>query len=139
MGLTLESKNVRFDMGYGGFRDFRLLVAKAASEELHEHYNNLLTTLMAGLEKEKRDELVSRYDAKIDQLVSKGVASTEVVDFLYSSDCEGELKKEDAVKIYELIKDFDDDIKIGYHGRPDCATMADMKRLLSGDSDVCWH
>jgi hypothetical protein len=33
-------------------------------------------------------------------------------------------------KIYEVIKDYDDNVLYGYAGRPDCAKFKDFKKIV---------
>lgn len=54
----------------------------------------------------------------------------EVIYFLYASDCEAEMPVEVCEKIYEVIKDYDDDLLYGYSGRADCAMFKDFKDLV---------
>ena len=54
----------------------------------------------------------------------------DILCFLYASDCEATMGEDVCKKLYEIIKDYDDDIAYGYCGREDCATFKDFKELV---------
>lgn len=55
---------------------------------------------------------------------------SDILDFLYESDCSGEMDVKHCHSIYEVIKDYDDNICYGYAGQRDCAMFKDFKRLV---------
>lgn len=128
MGVTIESKNYSIDMGYDGFKRLRTKIAELTTEEIAKHYKHLddaphfggISHLFFESYNKKIEELDKKYNYKYDV----------VLNFLYASDCNAEIPYTHCEKIYELIKDYDDDILYGYVGQPDCAKFADFKNLV---------
>lgn len=125
MGITISSKRYGCDMGYGGFSRFRDLVSEKVSEKFNTHYMKLNSLDAMFLIGDARKEYFREYDA--------------ITNFLYQSDCEGSIDRNQAKQIYELIKDCDDEIIFGYIGRKDCAKMRDMKSIFSDKTKVSWN
>ena len=129
MGITIESKNKEIDLGYGGFMNLRTKVAELAGEDIGEHYRNLHKAPMFG--EEQRKEFFKKYDKKTAELDKKYNGEINcILHFLYASDCEAEMPVDVCEKIYEVIKDYDDDLLYGYSGRADCAMFKDFKELV---------
>lgn len=63
MGVTIESKNLSADMGYGGFGRFRSKVASLSNQEFGKHYSALDKALFS-LDEEERDSFFKEYNAK---------------------------------------------------------------------------
>ena len=136
MGITIESKNKEIDLGYGGFMNLRTKVAELAGEDIEEHYRNLHKAPIFG--EDKRKEFFKEYDKKIAELDEKYNGEMNcILHFLYASDCEAEMSVEVCQKIYDIIKDYDDEYIYGYSGRPDCAMFKDFKEIVKDciDSD----
>lgn len=130
MGITIKSKNCSIDLGYGGFMVLRTTVAELTAPDIYEHYKDLEKGIML-FDTEKRKAFFNDYDAKIQQLSEKYHGEKDgILDFLYASDCSGEMDLEHCKSIYEIIKDYDDDICYGYCGRPDCAMFKDFKLVV---------
>lgn len=128
MGVTLRSKNLSVDMGYGGFGRFREKVAYLASHQFGEHYS----TIDEGswLLDDERKKFFEDFDRKTVELFESGVVSLEVIDFCLQPDCEGKMKRKQVKVIYEVIKHYDDNLAYGYVGRSDCATFASIKAVF---------
>lgn len=128
MGITIRSKNKSIDMGYGGFYNLRKTVAKLAADDIGKHYEHLMD---APYSNDERKSFFEDYDKKIEELseIHNGEMDSVLI-FIYQSDCEGSLSIKDCRKIYEIIKDYDDDVLYGYWGRPDCAKFADFKAIV---------
>lgn len=130
MGITIESKNCSIDMGYGGFNNLRTKVAKLAADDIGEHYNKLNDSVSIFGE-EARKKFFDEYNKKIAELDKKyNYEMSEVLDFLYASDCDAEMSVDVCKKLYEVIKDYDDNVLYGYVGRADCAMFKDFKELV---------
>ena len=129
MGVTIESKNYSIDIGYVGFKRLRTKIAELTTEEIAKHYKHLDDAPRFG--DSSRYLFFDSYDKKIEELDKKyDYKYDEVLDFLYASDCNAEIPYTHCEKIYELIKDYDDNILYGYVGRPDCARFVDFKNLV---------
>ena len=139
MGVSIESKSHNCDLGFAGFNRFRNLVAEKISIEFGEHYKLLTTPEVLNLYGEEHKKFYAEYDAKTNEFIKNGVVPLDVAIFLYKSDCEGKINKQQAKKVYELIKDCDDNIVYGYIGRSDCATMKDFKQIFGNGSTVKWY
>lgn len=141
MGITIESKNLSADMGYGGFGRFRNKVAELTNPEFWKHYSNLKDGMY--LMGEEREKFFNDYDSKTKRLIEDGVVTVEIANFCYQSDCEGSIDKEQATQIHNNIKDYDDNICYGYSGRPDCAMFSDLKNIFKdcadNDGGVKWR
>lgn len=129
MGVTIESKNKSIDLGYAGFNNLRTKVAELTAGDIAEHYKKLNDALfLFGDDRKKYFEV---YDRKITELSEKHNGEKDgILHFLYASDCEGEMPTEICKQIYEVIKDYDDNICYGYTGRKDCAMFKDFKDLV---------
>lgn len=135
MGVTIRSENCSMDLGYSGFDRLRTKVAELTAPDIHKHYDYLrMGMFLTATEKEKFFEA---YDAKIQRLSEKYNGEKDnILDFLYKSDCNGEIDKEHCSSIYEVIKNYDDNICYGYCGRPDCAMFKDFKELVKDCIDT---
>ena len=128
MGVTMESKNLSADMGCGGFNKFRNKVAQLSHVEFGKHYSKLEDAMfLSGIE---RDQYFKKYDEKTKELIKENIVTVEIANFCYQSDCEGSINKDQAIQIYEKIKDYDDNICYGYAGRFDCAMFSDLKDIF---------
>ena len=129
MGVTIDSKNHSIDMGYVGFNRLRQKVADLTAEDIAQHYRNLQDGVF--LMGDMRKKFFEEYDRKTTELDKKHEGKFNyVLHFLYASDCDGEMPWEVCEKIYEVIKDYDDNVLYGYCGRPDCAKFKDFKELV---------
>ena len=120
-------------MGAFGFAALRRKVAELTNEEIYKHYCNLFTyhpTI-----KDSKD-YYKQYDAKTDTLDKKyDYKYNDILYFLYASDISAKMPVDVCKKIWELIKDYDDDVLYGYSGRPDCAKFADFKEIVKDCMD----
>lgn len=129
MGVTVESKNYSLDFGYGGFCNIRKKVAELASEDIGEHYKKLENGVF--LFGDDKKSFFEEYDKRISEISENhGGEFDEILHFLYASDCGAKMPLQVCEKIYEVIKDYDDNICYGYVGRPDCAMFKDFKNLV---------
>lgn len=129
MGVTISSKNKSIDLGYGGFMNLRVKVAELINPEIAEHYAKLEEgTFLFGTIKV---DFFKRYDEKTKRLDEKyDYKYNAILHFLYASDCEANMGVDVCKGIYEVIKDYDDDVCYGYCGRSDCAMFKDFKELV---------
>ena len=111
MGVTIKSKSRSIDLGGGGFRRLRTKVAELAAPDIFEHYKKL----GEGMWYPNRKAFFKDYDEK--------------------SDCDAEMDADHCRSIYEVIKDYDDNILYGYAGRKDCAKFADFKKIVKDGID----
>lgn len=129
MGVTIESKNFSIDMGYVGFNHLRTTVAKLAADDIGEHYEKLNESLF--LFGDARKKFFESYDKRIKRLSKIHNGEKDgILYFLYASDCEAEIPVEACKQVYEVIKDYDDDVLYGYSARKDCAKFVNFKELV---------
>lgn len=134
MGMTIESKNHSIDLGGGGFMRLRTKVSELTAPDIFEHYKKLDEGLR--LYGDERKAFYKSYNAKIAELDKKYEGRmSDILDFLYESDCDGIMDVPHCRSIYEIIKNYDDDILYGYAGRKDCAKFADFKKIVKDGID----
>lgn len=135
MGVTIESKSHSIDLGCVGFRCLRTKVAELAAPDIFEHYKKSMDGMRL-YDEDERKEFYESYDAEISKLDKKyNGKMSDILDFLYESDCGAEMDADHCRSIYEVIKDYDDDILYGYAGRKDCAKFADFKAIVKDGID----
>ena len=144
MGVTLFCRKMghSIDMGYGGFMRLRKKVAMLAGEEFGLHYGQLFEHLCTLTDSKVRDQLLEDFDNKTEQFIRDKAVSIKVVDFLFQSDAEGEIRYGACKELLKIIGNYDDKICYGYAGRPDCAMFRDFKALLkdcvASKSNLAW-
>lgn len=130
MGITISSKNKSIYLGYGGFYNFRTKVAELTDPELLALYKELDKSFKI-LSSEERKTFFENYNKQIQKFDEDHDGKySEVLDFLYASDCDAEFDADHCKKIYEIIKDYDDNILYGYVGRKNCAKFSDFKAVI---------
>lgn len=133
MGITLSGKpdsriTVKsLDMSYGGFFRLRCMAAKQLNDEFYHLYRSMMNN--------RSDDDWKEFDERINNCIQhhkldKTASDCKLLDFFFLSDCEGKITYGACKKLYELLKNEDDDQKLGYVGKADCATMGDLKNLL---------
>jgi hypothetical protein len=103
MGVTITATNSRlsFDIGYGGFFNLRKNIAYALDRQLGDLYACL--PQVAG-----NENACEEYDRRVNAYLKRsglGDRYEDVIDFLYSSDCDGEVSYKTCGRIFEIIKD----------------------------------
>lgn len=104
MGLTITATNseYEFNMGYGGFFSLRKNIAMAFDKDFGEIYANYLRCYT----KRQFDDNDRSAELRLNVVDPDGAVS-DVIDFLYQSDCSGKISHTTCKKIYDLIKDTD--------------------------------
>ena len=128
MGLTIYNKERAIDMGYIGFYTLRNTIAKLFGTDFENLYNNWTSS---SWNPNKIDDKTG--NILLNGFYEKGIIKEEdnpILDFLFMSDCEGKLPAKSCKVLYNFIKDYDDNIKYGYSGRPDCAMFSDFKEIV---------
>lgn len=133
--VTIESSNHSIDLGYGGFRMLRLKVAELAAPDIFEHYKKSMDGMRL-YDDDERKAFYKSYNAKTAELKKKRKGRmSDILDFLYESDCDGIMDVPHCRSIYKVIKDYDDDVLYGYAGRKNCAKFADFKAIVKDGID----
>ncbi len=130
MGVCLHSEDRAYemDMGYGTFFHLRSVIAG----KLDSEFGALYTSIPKCRSKDDYDEL----NAKMNQVIAdkKLEAVADVLDFLFASDCEGEISTQACGKIFELVKDYSDNMMYGYQGTNN--SFEDFKQMLKECNDT---
>ena len=135
MGVTIESKNHSIDLGGWGFICLRTKVAELAAPDICEHYKKSMDGMRL-YDEDKSKAFYESYNAKIAELDKRYEGKmSDILDFLYESDCDAKMDTDHCRSIYEVIKNYDDDILYGYSGRKDCAKFADFKKIVKDGID----
>lgn len=130
MGITISSKNKSIDLGCGGFYNLRTKVAELTNPELLAIYKELDRSFRI-LSSKERKTFFENYNKQIQKFDEDHDGDYfEILNFLYASDCDAEFDADHCKKIYEIIKDYDDNILYGYAGRKDCAKFSDFKEVI---------
>jgi DNA-binding ferritin-like protein (Dps family) len=143
MGLTISSKNNSIDLGYVGFNRLRTKISELINDEIAEHYKECDKSTFIFNEDEKK-KFFKKYNAKTTRLDKKyGYKYNSILHFLYACDCGATMETNVCKKIYEIIKDYDDNFLYGYAGRKDCAMFKDFKEVvkdcIDNNCDMEWY
>lgn len=127
MGVWVRSQGAGFDTGYLTFNRLRLEIAALLGDEWREHYEKMFYLYT------KED--FESYDAKTAGLAeSCGPDEEMVLDFLYATDCGGELDAEHCRAIVQLMdcksSMWAGDMRSWSYACHDAFTLADFQRLL---------
>lgn len=88
-----------FYMGYGGFFNLRKNIAMILDNDFGENYANLI---FCHTEAEYAEN-----DKVANEIIANKKLDTDIIQFLYLSDTNGEIGYKVCKKIYDLIKDVD--------------------------------
>lgn len=105
MGLTIRGNyknSIDLTGGNSMLAIIRNTVAKAWDKEFGAHYSTLIYCSESEYEKfnDKANKIINS-----ERLKEKTKKDTDILDFLFESDCEGQISYKTCKKIYDLIKD----------------------------------
>lgn len=113
----------------------RVKVAELTAPDIFEHYKKSMDGMQM-YDEDERKAFYESYNAKIADLDRKYEGKmSDVLDFLYESDCGAEMDADHCQSIYEVIRNYDDDVLYGYSGKKDCAKFADFKAIVKDGID----
>lgn len=128
MGLTIENQHSSIDLSYTGFARLRTKIAYLHSKELGKFYDELVNAIpMFGKE---REIFLKDYEKRLSTIDEELNVSHYLLDFLYADDYEATMSVKHCRRIWNIIKNCDEDFSIGYVGRKDCAMFFDFKRIV---------
>ena len=140
MGITISGPNKRIDMGGGGFANLRTTVAKLLNcPEFFELYDDLVSCGHCRYAEKGFNSMSEYFDdhnKRANEICEKNQLDEEVVNFLYESDCGFTASVKMCRHLWQVIKDYDDDIVYGYAGRPDRAMFKDFKDIVKSCVDA---
>ena len=103
MGVTITSKirncDIELDGSYGMLLTIREEVAMQFDEEFGKHYSKIGTLFW------KKD--FEEFDKRTDEILSNKRFKQEdedIIDFLFQSDCGGEINYKTCKKVYDLLQ-----------------------------------
>jgi hypothetical protein len=108
MGFSLTATNSKYSFsgGYGSFAALRANIAKAWDKEFGEHYDTLRACF--------RESDYDAFNKETERILSQerfqeggGKADSDIVEFLFASDCAGSISHKTCKKIYDIIKGID--------------------------------
>lgn len=135
MGVTIKSKNHKIVLSYSGFYQIRVKVAELTEPDIYEHYKKLNDWRYVLVS--KGENFSAEYDKKIVELDEKYDGKyTQILEFLYTSDSHGEADAEHCKSVYEIIKEYDDDIIYGYRSGIEAVLFKNFKQLIKDGADT---
>jgi Txe/YoeB family toxin of Txe-Axe toxin-antitoxin module len=127
MGITLKSNGskISLDGGYSMLYKIRCRIALAWDKEFGEHYAKLPTLYC--------NEDFKEFDKKTNKILQNERFKNEdsdLLEFLFASDCEGKCRPKTCKKIYDLIKNIHEEnlqLRYAFYSKND---WEDFKQLL---------
>lgn len=99
MGVSINSPGFGVTMSYGGFYRLRIRIAALISEDWRKHYYDETEEIRLAFHSSdgKQDYSWAEYDEKTERMANELPEKVwPVVDFLYKSDCDGELSADEC-------------------------------------------
>ena len=133
MGICLRNKEYSMDMGYGSFGNLRKKIALLLNKDFGENY--LLLSQCRTIDD------YSKNDDRANRLIKEHNLDTDIIDFLYQPDNDGKISYKTCKKIYDVVKDYDDNCMYGYvHSNHSFSYFKDMlKNCYSKHRNLYWH
>ena len=78
----------------------------------------------------EREIFLKDYEKRLSTIDEELNVSHYLLDFLYADDYEATMSVKHCRRIWNIIKNCDEDFSIGYVGRKDCAMFFDFKRIV---------
>ena len=140
MGITISGPNKSIDMGGGGFANLRTTIAKLLNcDEFFALYDDLMSCGHCRYEEKgftSMSEYFDDHDKRVLEVCERNKLDEEIVNFLYMPDCGSEnVSVKTCRHLWDLIKDYDDNVVYGYAGRPDRAMFKDFKQIVKSCVD----
>lgn len=107
MGLTIKNEEMSIKMSYSGFAELRTTIAKLLNHDFAELYIALCKNKIS-------NEILNK---KLNLYFEKEILKNEdndIIEFLFMPDYEGNLSFKKCERLYEVIKDYDDNVLYGY-------------------------
>ena len=129
MGVTISSKKHSIDIGYGSFCNLRKLFAEQCSQEIGELYRNAIKLELSA--NFSGNEYLQVRQNLIKEFRKLNIYRPDLVhNFLFASDASGKRSPQTCKALLKVIEPVSDDLRIGYQGRKDCATIKNLKQIL---------
>lgn len=140
MGLTISGNyknSIDLTGGYGMFIKIREKVALAFNKQFGEHYLTLKQCF--------RETDFKTFNVLAEDIIEKNELEkdSDILDFLFASDCSGKINYKTCKKIYELIKNIKDEKLVLRYAAYSENDWEDFKELLkecySHRSKLVWY
>lgn len=136
--ITFETKNYEVDLGYMGFFCLRGTIAGIFSPELEELYKEYCVRGIPTYSSEEyaleNKQIKEQYENKVND-ICKNPDCEKVFDFLHMSDSEGEIDSDICKAIWEVIKNYDNDVCYGYYDYNKPFTFSTFKGIIKDGID----
>ena len=134
MGITISNHKHSMDIGVFGYAALRATISRLVPcQEFVDIYAELGNYIRAFNDSEfdTLNAYFEDYDKRAIEICERNNLDEEIIDFLYKPDtCTKSVSIKTCRHLWELIKDYDDDVLYGYVGRPDCAKFKDFKNIV---------
>lgn len=137
MGVCIEGTKegtTTLDMSYSGFCRLRKTIANLIGENFgkkYEEYVRYSASLFPFSSEEETDKFFLQLEKEINEIIDSKKASKKVMDFLFSSDCEGKISYGSCKDLLKVIGTYDNDIVYGYAAWSSPSMFKDFKQLLA--------
>lgn len=134
MGITISNHKHSIDMGAFGYAALRATISKLVPcQEFVNIYAELMDYNQAWQNSRfaTMKEYFDDYDRRAVAVCAANNIDEEIINFLYKPDtCTKSVSVKTCRHLWELIKDYDDDVLYGYAARPNCAKFKDFKEIV---------
>lgn len=134
MGITISNHKHSIDMGAFGYAALRATISKLVPcQEFVNIYAELMDYNQAWQNSRfaTMKEYFDDYDRRAEVVCAANNIDEEIINFLYKPDtCTKSVSVKTCRHLWELIKDYDDDVLYGYAARPNCAKFKDFKEIV---------
>lgn len=141
MGVTIRSEHLSGSLGYCSFNALRLRIAGLLSPEWEAHIRRQYEQSFPS--EKWLDEYIAETSRMSESLPDD---MYPVLDFLYASDCDGEMDATTCALLLglcERVEDSEGKVVYGYAAHPDAFTFGDFCMILRDGIDTGrgfrWH
>ena len=113
MSITLECRKTKSEMeiGYGNFFFLRAKVAELFDKNVWQQYMKIMEIPYG----DDRKQALEKWDTDMDRILQASEMPSGVKDFLFQSDCAGNISRSACMALYERIHNYDNNIAYGWN------------------------
>ena len=130
MGIALGNCKNMIALGHFGFQRLRSKVAELLDEEFGNRYKDIPDIQRQAYQSDSSEKVWEVYNNQLNEIIDRNHLDDNVLEFLFQPDCNGKLSYKVCRSLYNVIKDYDDDIIYGYSGQKNPAKFADFKAIV---------